>query len=1606
MEFEYLKEQIKNKLEKRNCLTRQEISEFAEGDETLVIQVYRSLISDDKIAIQDDDGNLQFILNPAKKKDTKDTPEVHLVFMSYGRECKGIKLAYRLCKDLEDQANYKVWIDVREIHEGDPWDVCVEEGIDRSRTLIAILTPHSIRKKSVCRDEIHFALLYDKNIIPIKGDPDPKATQLRLVRRHYLDFSKDAEYEVNFKRLLLALSGDRSSLIKPIPKIADEEPFDFGREIALFSNNFTGREWIKEEIDSWLSNPNDKQIFLITGDIGSGKSAIAAWLSQVYSEQAVGIHFCLRNSEKNFPYKFVISIAAQLSEKLKGYKEIIEQKDHSEAAINASDAFRKFIIDPVCSRDLVVPEKTAFLIVDALDESKLQKEGSETIFSIIDDQSKFLPSWLRIIATSRPKPFIKDVMSKNSRILDMKKKRRYHDTDIRKYLEEKFSEDKLRNIVEKSGAEKKDIIDIIVKRSKGIFLYAVLAVNCLSEGKLTPDKPEDLPPTISGFFLIWFEQIFPHDEDFEKIRPVLEVICFAREPLSAEEIAFFCGKSTYDVKKLLMRIEDFIPLNEAKKFQPFHIAFIEWLKGELGECSKYSIDPEEGARMLADGCYKEYEGGVTFMKPYAFNYIALHLLEAGQEDQLTEVMADPSYFMSMWRKDEFKLKANWVQIEKKSNLRILKVYEQVLHNPAGMKNDEFIYYLSEFFDDIERRRQAISLFEYLIHQSIEKDDKMMLENVLSSVAFSLYLVNKSDIALQILKISEYLSKVLDDNFGLQKSYFYQATIGDEQDPDTALILYHLQQKICEGLDDAWTRAYWLQLSYGNEGHLLARLGYKERAMKLFKLKEEKCQEMGIKQGLQWAFGWQAENLALQEKIPEALELFKAQEKIAEDIGYKRGLERTLEFQNFIFKQQDNRKQQRKTEDKIRKLKETDEITIQEFNYKKIIDHLKEYYTTKLFSDKDLHKPKDMIQNLGILSLVHEIEGDVSGSLEYLQTQEQLCRKHDQTVLTISLIAQLRILGNNSEYEKAINGYHTVLKQELSYRDFIEIHIILLIIAKKIAISGDYKQACIFFRETWKHYLKIKDFFNELATTRYVDLLSNVMKISSAYSYKEGRFHDSIVAAEELEKFASSMNNINNHQYAVAYLGLSTEAQGYFENALSLYIRQAQILGEGGDFRDLAGAITNQGDVLRKLGKQELAMAKYHELKDISEKNHSNYWLVCALENIGSIMEDTGDLDHALDYYREAESISRKENSGDIPYALERQGDILLRKGDLSLAFDLFRELEADLSSTDNIETLSRAIGYQSMILHIKGMVTRSLEFMKKKATIISSISPDDWHARMMKNQDYVHRLGRETESEYLLFQDDSEFIKKSFEIPRVDLDSSYRSLFDERVKKSEIYLQRFIDYYSSLEKKCEHTGFRMGLQYAVGNKGIIWLLKGDYENAAAAFSQMENICKEIKYRYGLQLAYGRQGVIFQIIKEYEKALEISYKQEAICRELNLLEDLAICLGRQASLLYHLGNYSKSLNLFRKQEDLSSERGLLYWKQKSVEGQGKTYLKMNNFGEAINSFVKQENICRLIGDPRLICLSLMNKKQLYDLIGENEHARAAINEINLTTRLFS
>ena len=56
---------------------------------------------------------------------------------------------------------------------------------------------------------------------------------------------------------------------------------DFSHSITARTQHFTAREWVFKAVDDWLIDAHGPRFFLLEGEPGSGKTAIAARLSQI-----------------------------------------------------------------------------------------------------------------------------------------------------------------------------------------------------------------------------------------------------------------------------------------------------------------------------------------------------------------------------------------------------------------------------------------------------------------------------------------------------------------------------------------------------------------------------------------------------------------------------------------------------------------------------------------------------------------------------------------------------------------------------------------------------------------------------------------------------------------------------------------------------------------------------------------------------------------------------------------------------------------------------------------------------------------------------------------------------------------------------------------------------------------------------------------------------------------------------------------------------------------------------------------------------------------------------------------------------------------------------
>ncbi|MHA4842818.1 toll/interleukin-1 receptor domain-containing protein [Flavitalea antarctica] len=134
------------------------------------------------------------------------------IFFSYSRYDSAFAL--KLANDLRN-AGATIWLDQLDIPPGKHWDSEIEDALNNSNCLLAILSPKSMLSNNAM-DEISYALEENKKVIPVLLTDTETPFRLRRLQR--VDFTGD--YDTAFRQLLKAIDIENP----PAEKIASIQP--------------------------------------------------------------------------------------------------------------------------------------------------------------------------------------------------------------------------------------------------------------------------------------------------------------------------------------------------------------------------------------------------------------------------------------------------------------------------------------------------------------------------------------------------------------------------------------------------------------------------------------------------------------------------------------------------------------------------------------------------------------------------------------------------------------------------------------------------------------------------------------------------------------------------------------------------------------------------------------------------------------------------------------------------------------------------------------------------------------------------------------------------------------------------------------------------------------------------------------------------------------------------------------------------------------------------------------------------------------------------------------------------------------------------------------
>ena len=428
----------------------------------------------------------------------------------------------------------------------------------------------------------------------------------------------------------------------------------FDRDIERLTEGFTGREWVFEEIDRWLQQGNER-FFILTGEPGVGKSAIAAQLTQIRKDIAA-YHFCIaRQISTVEPNNVLLSLAAQLIKYFPDYGEAlvntvkplflqvkveINIENIRDSVVQGVVIENLHIHYPKQALDIVLrqalealpnpPREPVSILIDSLDEAVTYSNENNlvTLLSNVDD----LPSWVRFILTSRPdkqrvlsyfetlKPYyyhLNELSEKNKK-------------DIHQYVDGRVVCEPIQAQIQRLQVQSEALINQITELAKGNFLYTKVLLDDIELGGQPIDNLAALPKSLNELYHNFLLRLKAEWEG--KYQPIFGILTVTKAPVTEEELTNLLSEQLDETElgQRLRIVQQFLDTVQNDYAENTYTLFHQSLQDYLTDKEKSGVfycSPKDGHRQIIEYCWQYHPRDWRECDRYCLRYLAIHLVD-------------------------------------------------------------------------------------------------------------------------------------------------------------------------------------------------------------------------------------------------------------------------------------------------------------------------------------------------------------------------------------------------------------------------------------------------------------------------------------------------------------------------------------------------------------------------------------------------------------------------------------------------------------------------------------------------------------------------------------------------------------------------------------------------------------------------------------------------------------------------------------------------------------------------------------------------------------------------------------------------------------------
>lgn len=404
-----------------------------------------------------------------------------------------------------------------------------------------------------------------------------------------------------------------------------------------------GRSWFFRELDDIFEKSDAPLGVLITGDPGSGKSALLSQLicspfsSSEIHYNIIGYHICDYSEKgKQNGGRFVRNLVHQIASNILEYKSYIRSNQRIQTELirhcfkDPTSCFFTTIVGPL--KDLepkYCPKNYKYIVIDALDEC-LQKGGETSeILDILHYKISFFPAWLKIIISSRREARVTSSIPSTVKRIHLDPKDEGNIADIRsyiaRYLRKKFSFfSKLYRAISPLAESINAKVSELLERADGNFLFVrtFLQNNLDRGGMFNFNSRSNILDDI-------YKQLFHRyvlKDDFHRYEIIFEVL-LANGSLSTRDFSGILKRANEgeEMDELVERVSGLLHMsNEFVSF--YHQSFAEWLMDN--HIQRFSIQKRRGHDYVANFLVDRLQSNpnVTFNE---LSQLSFHVMDSG-----------------------------------------------------------------------------------------------------------------------------------------------------------------------------------------------------------------------------------------------------------------------------------------------------------------------------------------------------------------------------------------------------------------------------------------------------------------------------------------------------------------------------------------------------------------------------------------------------------------------------------------------------------------------------------------------------------------------------------------------------------------------------------------------------------------------------------------------------------------------------------------------------------------------------------------------------------------------------------------------------------------